>query len=161
MQLINEVLHEHLYKGVLVYLNDILIYTETMAEHVKLIRAVLKKVTATQLYGKLSKCEFHQNKIEYLGYCISHEGMKMDPEKIKAVLEWAPPQIRKQLQRFGGFSNFYCQFILSFTQIALPTTNLKDKRGWKTQAESALEVVNAVSSIFQETQNRCLLLYLC
>lgn len=68
IQLINEVLHEHLYKGVLVYLDDILIYTETKTVHVKLVRVVLNKLHAAKLYVKLSKCEFHKEKIDYLGY---------------------------------------------------------------------------------------------
>lgn len=68
MQLINKVLHEHLYKGLLMYLYDILIYTKTRSEHVKLGRAVLKKLRAAELYAMLSKCEFHQDKIEYLGH---------------------------------------------------------------------------------------------
>lgn len=73
-------LHEHLYREVLVYLGNILIYTEIMAEHVKLVRAVLKKLQAAHLYAKLSKCEFHQSEIDYLGYHISHKGLEMDPE---------------------------------------------------------------------------------
>lgn len=81
MQLINEVLHEHLYKGVLVYLDDILINTKTMEEHIKLMCMVLKKFRATELYAKLSRCELHQDIIDYLNYCISHEGIEMDPEK--------------------------------------------------------------------------------
>lgn len=66
MQLINEALQEELYKGVLVYLDDILIYTETMTEHVKLVLTVLKKLCTAQLYAKHSKCEFHKDKIDYL-----------------------------------------------------------------------------------------------
>lgn len=76
-----------MYKGMLVYIDDLLIYTETMAEHVKLVRVGLKKLRAAQLCAKLSKCEFHQSKIQYLGYHISHEGIEMDPEKVKVVLE--------------------------------------------------------------------------
>lgn len=86
MQLIKEVLHEYLYKEVLVYLDDILIYTETMEEHIKLVHAVLKKLRSIELYTKLSKCEFHQDEIDYLGYCISHDGIEMDPEKVQVVL---------------------------------------------------------------------------
>lgn len=82
MQVINEVLHEHLYKGILVYLDDILIYTETMQEHVKLVLAVLGKLCVVQLYAKLSKCKFHKTKLDYLGYQISHEGVEMDLEKV-------------------------------------------------------------------------------
>lgn len=87
MQLINEVLHEHLFKGILVYLDDILIYTETMDEHVKLVETSWKSYWQ-QLHVKFSKCKFHQPKLDYLGYQISHYGMKMGPEKVKVVLEW-------------------------------------------------------------------------
>lgn len=73
VQLINEVLHDYLYNGVLVYLADILMYTEIMEEHVKLVRVVLKRLQAAELYAKLCKCEFHQDKIYYLGYRISNE----------------------------------------------------------------------------------------
>lgn len=82
MQLINEVLHEHLYKEVLVYMNDILIYTETMEEHVRLVRVVLEKLQAAQLYAKLSKCEFHKTKLDYVGYHIYHKRVEMEPEKV-------------------------------------------------------------------------------
>lgn len=67
MQLINEVLYQHLYKGVLVYLNDILIYTKTKEEHVKLVRTLLEKLWRAQLYKKLSKCDFHKTSVDYLG----------------------------------------------------------------------------------------------
>lgn len=124
MQVINEVLQEHLYWGVLVYLDDILIYTNTMEEHTHLVRQVLKKLLKAKLFVKLLKCEFHHTKLDYLGYRISQDGVKMDPKKVKAVLEWQAPGKRKQLQSFLGFANFYRQFILSFAQVALPLTDL-------------------------------------
>lgn len=124
MQLINEVLHEHLYRGVLVYLDDILIYTATMEEHVRLVRQVLKKLLEAKLYVKLSKCDFHQTTLDYLGYRISSSGVEMDPNKVKAVLEWQAPKTRKQVQSFLGFANFYRQFIPSFARVALPITDL-------------------------------------
>ncbi|XP_070797140.1 uncharacterized protein [Pituophis catenifer annectens] len=94
-----------------------------------MVRAVLKKLRAAELYAKLSKCEFHQTKIDSLGYRISHEEIEMDPEKVWAVLEWAPPCTCKQLQSFLGFANFYRQFIASFAKIALPITNLLKTKG--------------------------------
>ncbi|KAK9406808.1 hypothetical protein NXF25_005582 [Crotalus adamanteus] len=124
MQLINEVLHEHLYRGVLVYLDDILIYSQTLEEHVKLVRTVLKKLLDAQLYCKLSKCEFHKERIEYLGFRVSAAGIEMDPSKVRTVLEWQAPKTRRQLQRFLGFANFYRQFIPSFADVALPLTQL-------------------------------------
>lgn len=85
IQLINEVLYEHQYKGVLVYWEDILMYTETMEEYVKLVRAVLEKLQKTQLYMKLSKCNFHKNSLDYMGYRISKVGIEMDPGKVRAM----------------------------------------------------------------------------
>lgn len=81
MQLINKFLHEYLYQGVLVYLNDILIYTKILDEHGKLVRAVFKKLQKAQLYAKLSKCNFHKTNLDYLGYRISKEGWRWTPEK--------------------------------------------------------------------------------
>lgn len=107
MQLINRVFHEHLYNRVLVYLDDILIYTKTMQEHVTLVRQVLKKLLATHLYVKLSKCEFHKTQLDYLGFCISPNGVEMNPTKGKVLLDWQAPKTQKQLQVFLGFTNFY------------------------------------------------------
>ncbi|XP_060539362.1 queuine tRNA-ribosyltransferase catalytic subunit 1 isoform X1 [Pantherophis guttatus] len=151
MQLINEVLHEHLYKGVLVYLDDIVIYSESMDDHVKLVRTVLKKLRAAELYAKLSKCEFHQSKIDDLGYRISHEGIEMDPGKVRTVLEWAAPRTRKQLQSFLGFANFYRQFIPSFAKITLPITNLlKTKGEVKPNPSRALEWTMDCQAAFEK-----------
>lgn len=124
MQVINEVLHEHLYQGVLVYLDDILIYTKDMDEHTRLVRQVLEKLLAAKLFIKLSKCEFHKTEIDYLGYCISGRGVEMDPRKVQAVLDWQALKTRKQLQSFLGFTNFYWQFIPSFARIELPLMDL-------------------------------------
>lgn len=124
IQLINEVLHEHLYKGVLIYLDDILIYTRTMEEHVKLVQQVLRKLLDADLYVKLSKCELHKSSLDYLGFRISPKGVEMDPTKVREVLDWQTPKTCKQLQSFLGFTNFYCQFIPSFAQVVLLFTNL-------------------------------------
>ncbi|KAK9401689.1 hypothetical protein NXF25_010045 [Crotalus adamanteus] len=124
MQLINEVLHDHLYKGVLVYLDDILIYSRSLEEHVELVRTVLRKLLDAQLYCKISKCEFHKERIDYLGFRVSAAGIEMDPNKVKCVLEWQAPKTHRQLQRFLGFANFYRQFIPSFADVALPLTQL-------------------------------------
>lgn len=91
MQLINEVLHEHLFKGILVYLDNILIYIGIMDKHVQLVKAVLEKFLAAQLYMKLSKCEFHQVKLHCLEYQISHKRVDMDPENVQAVIDWEAP----------------------------------------------------------------------
>lgn len=117
-------LHEHLYRGVLVYLDNILIYTKTMEEHVHLVRSVLTKLLNARLFVKLSKCEFHRTQLDYLGYHISNKGIEMDPKKVKTVLEWQASTTRRQLQSFLGFANFYRHFIPTFAQVALPLMDL-------------------------------------
>lgn len=109
-----ELINEHLYKGFLVYLDNILIYTETKVEYIKLVHVILNELHTTMFYTKLSKSEFHKEKIDYLGYRISHKGVEVDPEKVQVVVEGALPHTHKQLQSFGGFANFYRQFIPTF-----------------------------------------------
>lgn len=94
-----------------------------------MVQEVLNKLRSAELYAKLSKCEFHQEKIDYLGYRISHKGIEMDPQKVQAVIDWAPPRTRKQLQSFLGFAIFFHQFIPAFAQIAFPITNLLKTKG--------------------------------
>ncbi|XP_015271184.1 PREDICTED: RNA-directed DNA polymerase homolog, partial [Gekko japonicus] len=124
MNLINEVLHEFLFKGVVLYLDDVLLYSQDLPSHIKLVRKVLKRLYEHHLFAKLSKCEFHKTCIDFLGYRISGGTVEMDPAKIQAVLDWEPPRTRKQLQMFLGFANFYRNFIQNFAQIALPLTDL-------------------------------------
>lgn len=111
------------------YLDDILIYSETMEEHVKLLWQVLRKILDTKLYVRLSKCKFHKTSLDCLGYRVSCEGMEMDLGKVKSVLEWQAPQTHKQLQSFLGFANFYCQFIPSFAKISLSIMELLKRGG--------------------------------
>lgn len=154
LQLINEVLLGYLYRGVSVYHDDILIYnTETKAEHVKLVRVVLKKLRAAEQYAKLPKCEFHQEKVNYFGYWISHGGLEVDPEKVRAILEWAPPHTRKQAQSFLSFANVYRQFIPSLVQIALPITDfLKTKGVDKAKPSQPLEWTKEGQTAFERLQ---------
>ncbi|KAK9400665.1 hypothetical protein NXF25_011379 [Crotalus adamanteus] len=155
MQLINEVLHDHLYRGVLVYLDDILIYSSTMEDHIQLVRTVLKKLLDSKLYCKVSKCEFHKDRIDYLGFRVSAMGIEMDPNKIRSVLEWQAPKTRCQLQQFLGFANFYRQFIPSFADVALPLTQLlrtKHNTG-KPRPKQPLEWTMACQQAFEKLKS--------
>lgn len=106
---------------------DILIYTET-ARTYKISQGCAQNDLQQPSCMPNSKCEFHQSKIDYLGYCITHKGIEMDLEKVQAVLEWTPPLTQKQLQSFLGLVNFYHQFIPSFAQVTIPITTTKDRR---------------------------------
>ncbi|XP_015746237.1 uncharacterized protein LOC107326551 [Python bivittatus] len=100
-----------------------------MEEHVKLVRKVLQKLLEAHLFAKLSKCNFHKEHIDYLGYWILHQGIEMDPAKVRDVIGWEAPKMQWQLQSFLGLANFYHQFILNFAQVALLLTDLLKTKG--------------------------------
>ncbi|KAI2648567.1 Transposon Tf2-8 polyprotein [Labeo rohita] len=120
----NEVFREFLHQFVIVYIDDILIYSRNMAEHRQHVQQVLHKLRQYQLYLKLEKCEFHQSSVYFLGYNISAEGVHMDQRKIDAILNWPPPCNVKELQIFLGFANFYRRFIQGYSSITAPLTSL-------------------------------------
>ncbi len=124
---INDVFRDMLNQWVIVYIDDILIYSETYEEHVKHVRTVLKRLMQHQLYAKTEKCEFHQKTISFLGYVISSGGVAMDEQKVRAVVNWPQPTTLKELQRFLGFANFYRRFIRNFSTVAGPMTSMVKK----------------------------------
>jgi len=117
---INHIFRDMLNQCLIVYINDILIYSDTMEEHIKQVREVLQRLINHQLYAKAEKCEFHQSSISFLGYIISPEGVSMDEGKVRAVLNWPQPTTVKELQRFLGFANFYRRFIRNFSSVTAP-----------------------------------------
>ena len=92
MCLMNGVFRKYLDKFVIVFLDDILIYSKTKEEHEEHLRIVMQVLREHQLYAKLSKCSFYQGRIHYLGHIISEEGVIVDPEKIRAIMEWSTPK---------------------------------------------------------------------
>ncbi|KAL0148604.1 hypothetical protein M9458_056151 [Cirrhinus mrigala] len=120
----NEVFREFLHQFVVVYIDDILIYSRNMAEHRQHVQQVLLKLCQHQFYLRLEKCEFHQPSVQFLGYNISAEGVHMDQGKVNAILKWPQPQNIKELQRFLGFTNFYRRFIQNYSSITAPLTSL-------------------------------------
>jgi len=123
---INDVFRDMLNKMV-VYIDDILIYSDTLEEHVCHVRAVLRRLIQHQLYAKVEKCEFHRTSTAFLGYIISPEGIAMDEHKVTAVFNWPQPTTLKELQRFLGFANFYRHFIRNFSSVANPLTSMVKK----------------------------------
>ncbi|KAI2666797.1 Transposon Tf2-6 polyprotein [Labeo rohita] len=124
---INEVFRDMLNRFVIVYIDDILIFSNSLHEHVNHVRAVLQRLISHHLYAKEEKCEFHQDKISFLGYIISSEGVAMDEKKVNAVLNWPRPTTLKELQRFLGFANFYRRFIRHFSTVAAPLSAMVKK----------------------------------
>jgi hypothetical protein len=107
----NEVLSDYLDIFCIAYLDNILIYSDDIETHQKHVKMVLKRVEEVSLTLKASKCEFHTDRTEYLGYIIAPRGILMDLEKVKVVEEWREPTNVKGVQSFLGFANFYRRFI--------------------------------------------------
>ena len=127
MTLMHDVLRDQLDHSVVVYLDDILIYSRTWEQHVKDVATVLQKLREHKLYAKLSKCEFGKKRVEFLGHFVSEEGVAMDPAKIKAITEWKPPTNITDLRAFLGLANYYRRYIQGFSQITLPLTQMLKK----------------------------------
>ncbi|KAI2646332.1 Transposon Tf2-9 polyprotein [Labeo rohita] len=140
---INEILKEFMNKFVIAYIDDILIYSKTETEHIAHVRTVLSRLLENQLYVKAEKCEFHVCHTSFLGYQVSHQGVKMDPSKVQAVTDWPQPTTVKELQRFLGFANFYRRFIRNYSTIASPLTSLLKNKAkklhWTEEAGQAFD----------------------
>ncbi len=115
--LVNDVLRDMVDQFIYVYLDDILIFSRSLQEHVQHIRVVLQRLLENGLFVKVEKCVFHAQSVPFLGYIVSSEGMRMDPDKVQAVVDWPTPDSRKALQRFLGFANFYQRFIRNYSQL--------------------------------------------
>ncbi len=124
---INEVFRDMLNCWVFVYTDDILIYSTSLEDHIKQVRAVLRRLIDHQLYAKAEKCEFHQESVSFLGYVISSGGVAMEDKKIHNVVNWPQSTTLKELQRFLGFANFYWRFIRNFSTVAAPLTSMTKK----------------------------------
>ncbi|XP_043985860.1 uncharacterized protein LOC122838896 [Gambusia affinis] len=138
--LVNDVLRDFLNVFVFVYLDDILIYSKSPAEHKRHVRLVLQRLLENRLYVKAEKCEFHKTSVSFLGFILEGGQVRPTEEKIRAVLEWPVPETRKQLQRFLGFANFYRRFIRNYSQTAQPLTALTSTRtpfSWTPEADTA------------------------
>jgi hypothetical protein len=116
----NQILSNYLDVFCIVYLDNILIHSDNLEQHYWHVKMILRRVEEVGLILKTSKCKFHSNKIEYLGYIISPIGIEMDPEKVWAVAEWREPMNVKGVQSFLGFANFYRRFIRDFSKIMAP-----------------------------------------
>ncbi|SPO38662.1 uncharacterized protein PSFLO_04141 [Pseudozyma flocculosa] len=120
--LMNEVLGDLLDVFVLVYLDDILIFSKNREDHAGHVRAVLDRLRANRLYCAPGKCEFFQDEVEFLGYRVSNRGVTMDPKKVEAITEWPEPRSIHDIQVFLGFANFYRRFIRHYSRVVAPIT---------------------------------------
>ncbi|MDI6015458.1 reverse transcriptase domain-containing protein [Escherichia coli] len=143
---VNWALREFLDEFVSAYMDDILIFTEgTLDDHRKQVRKVLQKLREAGLTADINKSDFEVTTTKYLGFIIdAKEGIKMDPEKVKAITEWQAPTTVKGVRGFLGFANFYRRFIKDFSKIASPLTDLTKKDipfRWTAEAQQAFETL--------------------
>ncbi|KAF8750267.1 hypothetical protein RHS01_09459 [Rhizoctonia solani] len=128
----NELFKDLLDVCVIIYLNDILIYSKDDALHTQHVHEVLRQLMENQLFCKASKCTFHVTSVEYLGIIVSDKGFSLDKLKIQAVQDWPVPTKVKEVQSFLGFANFLCCFVANFSHVARPLHNLvKKNTPWK------------------------------
>ena len=129
LNLMNKVLEE-LDKFVVVFIDDILIYSQSAEEHEQHLRIVFEKLRAHELYAKFSKCEFWLTKNAFLGHILSEDGVVVDPAKLEAITNWKQPTTITKVRSFLGLAGYYRRFIEGFLKIARPMTELtkKDKK---------------------------------
>lgn len=140
--LMNDVFRPHLYKWVVIYLDDILIFSRTQEEHLTHLRAALEILRTNKLYAKRSKCEFLKDEVEYLGHVVKNGTVGMDPRKVEAVLNWERPSNIRGIRAFIGLASYYRKFIKDFSKIATPLTNLlrgKTPFIWTDSVEEAFQ----------------------
>ncbi|MBW0574996.1 hypothetical protein O181_114711 [Austropuccinia psidii MF-1] len=114
--LVNIIFQDPLDVYVVVYFDDIMVFSKSEEEHVTHVSTVLSRLRAKNLFAKASKCLFHVSSVEYLGYVVFSEGLKMDQAKVQQILNWPPPRNLKALQSFLGFANFYRCFIKNYSK---------------------------------------------
>ena len=148
--LMHEVFQDYIDRFLVVYLDDILVFSKTLEEHQHHVTQVLEKLRQHGLYAKLEKCAFHQTSVEFLGLRVSSSGLTMSEEKVQAIREWPQPSNTIGILSFLGFTNFYRRFINNYSAIARPLTELTKKSAtftWTPSANSAfLALKSAVSS---------------
>ena len=150
-QFMNDIFSNLLDVCVMIYLDDVLIYSNNMSEHHQHVKEVLKCLRKASLYAKAEKCKFHSESVEYLGYILSSSGLTMSDDKVKIIQDWPEPKKVKDIQFFLGFANFYCQFIFNYSNIVIPLTHLTWKDiPWKFDS-SCQDAFNSLKKVFTST----------
>jgi hypothetical protein len=125
-----------------VFIDDILIYSKNEEEHAQHLKIVLTRLRGYQLYAKFSKCAFWLEEIQFLGHVLSANGIAVDPSKVKDILEWKPPTTVHQVRSFLGLAGYYRRFISDFSKLVKPRTSLlknDTKFNWSSRCNKAFE----------------------
>ncbi len=131
-----------------VYIDDILIYSGSLEEHVEHLQKVFQRLRENKLCAKFEKCEFGVTEVDFLGHRIIQEGLKMDDHKVKAIVDWEPPKSVPALRCFLGLASYYRKFIKNFVKITAPLTNLLKKFAviyeWEGTCDEAFETLKGI-----------------
>ena len=142
MDLMNMIFKKHLDKFMIVFIDDILIYSPTAEKHAEHLRITLEILRKEKLYAKFSKCEFWLKEVQFLGHVVSNEGIKVDPTKIAVVLDWERPRTPTEVRSFMGLAGYYRRFVKDFAKIATPLTKLtrkNEKFVWNDKCEESFQ----------------------
>ncbi|GJR82011.1 putative reverse transcriptase domain-containing protein [Tanacetum coccineum] len=144
MDLMNRVCKPYLDKFVIVFIDDILIYSKNKKEHEEHLKIILELLKKEELYAKFSKCEFWIPKVQFLGHVIDSEGIHVDPAKIESIKDWTSPKSPTEIRQFLGLAGYYRRFIEGFSKIAKPMTKLTQKKvkfEWGDKQEAAFQLL--------------------
>ncbi|GJW75754.1 putative reverse transcriptase domain-containing protein [Tanacetum coccineum] len=144
MDLMNRVCKPYLDKFVIVFIDDILIYSKNKQEHEEHLKLILELLKKEELYAKFSKCEFWIPKVQFLGHVIDSKGIHVDPAKIESIKDWASPKSPTEIRQFLGLAGYYRRFIEGFSKIAKPMTKLTQKKVkfvWGDKQEAAFQLL--------------------
>lgn len=147
--LINDTFRPFLDSFVVVYLDDIMIYSKTQKEHDQHVKLVPDKMREAKLFAKAEMCKFDADSTEYLGFIVDRDGVRMDPKKVESVRTWSIPKNVRDIQSFLGFANFYRRFIQGYSSIAAPLTKLTRKDTAFSFDDAALSSFNNLKSAFE------------
>ncbi|XP_050915088.1 uncharacterized mitochondrial protein AtMg00860-like [Lathyrus oleraceus] len=144
MDYMNRIFHPFLDKFVVVFFDDILIYSKSREEHEEHLRLVLQVLKEKQLYANLGKCEFWLEEVKLLGHVISKEGITVDPSKVEAVVSCEQPKKATEIRSFMGLAGYYRRFIEGFAKIVAPLTQLTRKNqifAWTEECEKSFHLI--------------------
>ena len=128
MNLVNKIFMDLLDKFVVVFIDDILIYSKSVKEHETHLRIIMEKLREHKLYAKFSKCEFSLRSVAFLGRIVSFNGIRVDPQKVEAVKNLSRPISPSDIRSFLGLAGYYRRFVEGFSSIAVPLTWLTQKK---------------------------------
>jgi len=139
MRLMNTILRPYIGKFVVVYSDYILVFSNNKEEHLQHLRIIFGVLRKEKLYANLKKCRFMQDILVFLGFVISKDGVRMDPEKVRAILEWPSPSSITEVKSFHGLATFYRKFIQNFSSIVAPIIDCTKGREfvWTKDAEES------------------------